>query len=187
MTTVKLTASQVEGTDLWIVDPLPQAFHVRSSGATIYGYSGPVARRLAAAWNASLPYTVEEVELGVIDAEHTSLEFAVEKIRLLEILSVGCTKHPGNRARRQPLPTCQTCVEMWEAARELREMSAKPPTATVRHSSVTIQTGMLAPILETQRERLSQAVQDAVSAAVRGLTLPLIERKEQPIEKGRLR
>lgn len=180
MTVVKLTASRVDGTDLWIVDPLPQAFRVRASGATIYGYSESVARRLAAAWNASIPYTVEEIELGI-------LEYAAEKIRLLEILAAGCPKHPGYRAKRQPHPACQTCVEVWEAARELREMSAKPPTATVRHASITIQTGMLAPLLETERERLSQAMQDAVSAAVRGLAFPLIERKDQPIDRGRLR
>ena len=45
-----------------------------------------------------------------------------EKIKLLEILSEGCRKHPAYRAKRQATGRCVECIKVWSAREELNNL-----------------------------------------------------------------
>ena len=45
-----------------------------------------------------------------------------EKIKLLEILSEGCRKHPAYRAKRKATGRCEECIKVWSAREELNNL-----------------------------------------------------------------
>tara|TARA_B100000609_G_scaffold181305_1_gene162326 strand:+ start:184 stop:363 length:180 start_codon:yes stop_codon:yes gene_type:complete len=41
------------------------------------------------------------------------------KVKLLELLSEGCPRHPAYRAKRKATGRCESCVKIWNARQEL--------------------------------------------------------------------